>query len=500
MRPNCLNTVQTRTRCSSGSSLLSILLVLAAAGPALADPARLASGAGMHHDAGAAPASVAPASGPYALEAVLGPSLSGAGDTDDVQVRYGQAVAIDGDWMLVGVPERRGAGGQVRGAVFVNRRDAAGEWETHQLLNFGAGDDARCGASVALDGRYAVIGCPGFSSEGLAERGRTLIYYRGDDGLYGDPVAFLGSQAGARCGHAVAASTWIAVGCIGQNTTGQSPARGEVELFVQPSLPPPFNPLLWVNAGRLVYDANVVPGPTPFQMGYALAMDELGGVARIAVGVPGTTNNSGMVRVFRRNPGDGLNWNFEYASSLPGGPQTDARFGESLALRGRQLTVAAPGADGRGRVHAFDLSPITGAWSPSRVIEPGTTLQNADGRFGAALAWSGAELWIGQPLWRDNALAPRGRILRYRAECSGLLCVPSYVFVDSRTYTDSSMLGNAEFGRSLAADAGSGTLIAGAPLLGYGFLGTRRWGGVFAFRADRLFANGFGGAATAVPD
>ncbi|HRK96357.1 MAG TPA: hypothetical protein PK694_08550, partial [Rhodospirillales bacterium] len=270
-----------------------------------------------------------PPSGPYALETVLGPSLDGPGDTSDVQVRFGDAVAIEGDWMLVGVPERRGAGGQVRGAAFVFRRDAAGEWETHQFLQFGTGGDARCGAAVALSGRHAVIGCPGFSSEGLAERGRTLVYYRNDAGLYVDPVTFLGSQAGARCGHAVAAASWIAVGCIGQNTTGQSPARGEVELFVQPELPPPFNPQLWINPGRLIYDANVVPGPAPFQMGFALAIDRLDGVDRIAVGVPGTVNNSGMVRVFRRNPGDGLNWAFEYAGSLPGGPQTDARFGEA---------------------------------------------------------------------------------------------------------------------------------------------------------------------------
>ncbi|MBX3727073.1 MAG: hypothetical protein KF823_14280 [Xanthomonadales bacterium] len=465
-----------------------------------------ASDTGAVPDQATTPASVASPSGPYALETVLGPSLDGPGDTSDVQVRFGDAVAIDGDWMLVGVPERRGAGGQVRGAAFVFRRDAAGEWETHQFLQFGAGGDARCGAAVALSGRHAVIGCPGYSSEGLAERGRTLVYYRNDDGLYVDPVTFLGSQAGARCGHAVAAASWIAVGCIGQNTTGQSPARGEVELYVQPELPPPFNPQLWINPGRLVYDANVVPGPAPFQMGFALAIDRLDGVDRIAVGIPGTVNNSGMVRVFRRNPGDGLNWTFEYAGSLPGGPQTDARFGERIALRGRLLNVGAPGADTRGRVHTYYLSPVTGAWSATGVIEPGTLPQHINSGFGSALAFNGSELWIGQPGWRDASLVTRGRVLRYRAECSGPLCVPAYTYVDARSYSGSLMLSSAEFGSALAADPGSGTLLIGAPRLGYGFPGgvsegtLRRWGGVFSYRADRLFANGFGSASAAVAD
>ncbi|MDZ3824120.1 MAG: hypothetical protein U0S76_10995 [Pseudoxanthomonas sp.] len=493
-----LRSARTRALRRRDPRLLALALLLPLAAPA--------TGAEAATDQATTPASVAPPSGPYALETVLGPSLDGPGDTSDVQVRFGDAVAIEGDWMLVGVPERRGAGGQVRGAAFIFRRDAAGEWETHQFLQFGTGGDARCGAAVALSGRHAVIGCPGFSSEGLAERGRTLVYYRNDAGLYVDPVTFLGSQAGARCGHAVAAASWIAVGCIGQNTTGQSPARGEVELFVQPELPPPFNPQLWINPGRLVYDANVVPGPAPFQMGFALAIDRLDGVDRIAVGIPGTVNNSGMVRVFRRNPGDGLNWAFEYASSLPGGPQTDARFGEAVALRGRLLTVGAPGADGRGRVHSFHLSPLSGTWAATGTIEPGTQPQHIDSRFGTALAYSGSELWIGQPRWLDTGFSRRGRVLRYRGECSTVPCIPSYVFVDARTYTDASMLAGAGFGRALATDAGSGTLIAGAPLLGYSppfgpeGVFSRRWGAVFSYRADRLFANGFGSASASVAD
>lgn len=69
---------------------------------------------------------------------------------------FGRAVAIDGDYVVVGVPDE---GGQ--GAVYVYERDGSGSWSQMQKFtssDIQSGDEF--GQSVAIDGDYIVVGAP----------------------------------------------------------------------------------------------------------------------------------------------------------------------------------------------------------------------------------------------------------------------------------------------------------------------------------------------------
>jgi len=100
----------------------------------------------------------------------------------EVGARFGAAVAVDGEVILVGAP----GAGDGDGAVVWFERTESGEWEEAGVLE-GTGD--AFGSSVAIDGELAVVGAPGMSI--LAQQsppgeppppGSARVFRRADDG------------------------------------------------------------------------------------------------------------------------------------------------------------------------------------------------------------------------------------------------------------------------------------------------------------------------------
>lgn len=92
--------------------------------------------------------------------------------------RFGGAVAIDGDTMVVGVPNAFGA--QSSGAVYVYSRSGAG-WVEEQILrvnNVTGCCTANFGESLVLDGDTLIIGSPDQSGSGV---GSTYVFLRSGD-------------------------------------------------------------------------------------------------------------------------------------------------------------------------------------------------------------------------------------------------------------------------------------------------------------------------------
>lgn len=95
--------------------------------------------------------------------------------------RFGNAVALDGDRALVGAVGRGGGADAAadRGGAYVFER-ADGEWDHAATLPGPADDpDAAFGVAVALDGDWALVGA--FSANGT-DPGRAFLFERGDDG------------------------------------------------------------------------------------------------------------------------------------------------------------------------------------------------------------------------------------------------------------------------------------------------------------------------------
>ncbi|MCA9737264.1 MAG: hypothetical protein KC645_06545, partial [Gemmatimonadetes bacterium] len=133
--------------------------------------------------------------------------------------------------------------------------------------------------------------------------------------------------------------------------------------------------------------AAVLPAPAgaDVRFGSALRLDG----ARAYVGAPGL-GGTGAVFVFERD--DAGAWSEVArlgAVDLPPG----SRLGEALAIGDDVLVAGAPGFDGsRGAVLAF-ARDASGGWTEVQRLEGG---EGGDS-FGAALALSDGELWVGAP-------------------------------------------------------------------------------------------------------
>ncbi|MCH7885235.1 MAG: FG-GAP repeat protein [Planctomycetes bacterium] len=92
----------------------------------------------------------------YALDPVA--TLNASDAASGFGEGFGKSVAISGDWIAVGAPVDQRA--TERGAVYMFRRDGA-RWVFHQKLRGFHTDWARFGRAVAMDGNRLVIGAPG---------------------------------------------------------------------------------------------------------------------------------------------------------------------------------------------------------------------------------------------------------------------------------------------------------------------------------------------------
>ena len=107
--------------------------------------------------------------GLWSFEAKL---LPGGVDASDA---FGISVDVSGDWAVVGA-EGDGDGGFLAGAVYVFEFDA-GSWSEYQkVVPAGAGFTANFGHSVAIDGSYFAAGAPADDPLGLTDAGSASVY------------------------------------------------------------------------------------------------------------------------------------------------------------------------------------------------------------------------------------------------------------------------------------------------------------------------------------
>ncbi len=175
-----------------------------------------------------------------------------------------------------------------RGAIWVFQRDAAGEWTQEAKLV--PGDEITpqefFGWSMAFDGERLLTGALQASRE-LQNRGAAYIFRRNAPGDW-------------------ALETRL--------TLGEEAERGDV---------------------------------------FGAAVGWLDGHA--LVGVPGRNDDVGEVRVYHMSRGEWV----ESMTLSAHDRVSDADFGSSLASRGNELWVGAPGADGVGRVYRFEFDAET---------------------------------------------------------------------------------------------------------------------------------------------
>lgn len=307
--------------------------------------------------------------------------------------RFGRAVAIDGDTIVIGAPDARKDGGTpTAGAVYVFEYPGTGdEWIFQQKLTAsdGANGDA-FGWALAIDGDTIAVG----ALEKDAGLGAVYAFARDGLGVWSEQgrLADPGGEAGDFLGVSVdvQGDTIVAGAYLDTVETAVGPReKGSVSLFTR-------------TAGVWSFDEKVFSmGGTPFiEFGSSVALDG----SELAVGAPNDTPvflpgqtirvtgtvyrydvtadpiNSSQLRVWPSDKG------------VIGGP---SEFGYSLGLDENVLAIGAYG-DGSngfdsGSVYLFDLDD--GLLTESlKIVSPAP---NAFDVFGFTVDVSGDDIAVG---------------------------------------------------------------------------------------------------------
>lgn len=117
--------------------------------------------------------------------------------------RFGTSVAVSGDTAVVGA-EYAIRDGQFTGAAYVFARDASGAWiEEAELVASDSIGQPNFGNAVAVDGDTVVIGAP---FDGYRARGSAYVYQRNPGGSWSEQAKLLPSDSAYNFGRAVSIS------------------------------------------------------------------------------------------------------------------------------------------------------------------------------------------------------------------------------------------------------------------------------------------------------
>ncbi len=387
---------------------------------------------------------------------------------------FGTAIAMDGDWMVVGAPSYDTSGPNT-GAAFVYRRQTDGLWHlTQALLGSHAGDGF--GSSVALRGSHMLIGAP-YEDQSfwnlIPDAGAVHVFARDAAGTWSNDVTMVSANASTNdwFGYAVALDDTGDIGFASaplHATASGGTGSGWVESFstLPPSsgvptahiVPPDlaaydrFGSSLAFGDGRLLVGATDDDAAGP-QSGdawvFAQAVDgtwlpesslrptilSAGDHAGVSVAIDGDLAAVGVVQdtgaagtyqgavaLFRRGPAG--EWHEEAIVVAPDAAAYDA-FGQSVALRadprGDVLVVGALGAETPGTVEAgrvYVFHHEASGWSLVNAYAP-PGLEN-EARLGSAVAIGSLGIAMGAPYGAAGPAADSGlvEVLDLTSDCN----------------------------------------------------------------------------------
>jgi choice-of-anchor B domain-containing protein len=359
------------------------------------------------------------------------------------QDQLGRAVAVAGHDVLVLKPSL----GRGPAAVFVYDVGADGMWRVQHELRSPQSAETGEGLSPSL----AVIGetvLVGSGDPHLALGAHTFRRAPDGDWVRGDAIAVPGAPDPGTGPAALDLATLMQiiqppdrlVATDGEQVLlavvgGPVEVSGVTVLDRQTASQP------WVAAGRLQ------PSETTSltdRFGAALAVRGRWAV----VGAP-EKGNTGAVFVFKRDDTT-REWHSQGVLAPPPDDSTVAGFGTALALIGDMLVVGAPARNGiAGQTMVYRRDEATGEWRQESRLMPKDG--HAGDRFGAALALTDHELWIGAPGTNQG----RGRVVRYTHMPSGAWQSRGPVVVDGL---------EPGFAFGAAIDVSDGVAVVGAPV------------------------------------
>ena len=310
--------------------------------------------------------------------------------TADIESWFGHSVSVSGNIAIVGAPYEEGAGGgSDHGAVYVYARGQGGQggqgqlWEEVKRITAADPEDgAHFGAAVAVDGEFAVVGADMHDADGSPNCGAAYVLAGDLDdpdqweqvhGLHaGDP------DADAHFGRTVAISEdTVVVGAEDKDESGVSNA-GAAYVFSRNWT----GQNAWGQVTKLTSDDS--EEGDHFGSSVAIGMDT------IVVGAPeedvsGKTH-AGRAYVFYES--DQYQWE-QVARLTSGDSELSGHFGSSVFVDGNTAIVGAPSEDSVahdnncGVAYVFNKDPDDDSWGQSAEV---VGAAQANSYFGQAIA------------------------------------------------------------------------------------------------------------------
>ncbi len=385
---------------------------------------------------------------------------------------FGEALALDGDTLVIGAYAQTVGGNAEQGAVYVFVRNGTGwSFQSKLTANDGAAGDS-FGWAVALSGETLVVGAYRDDIDGKTDQGSAYLFTRsGTTWTQQQKLSTVGTDSSAfdNVGYAVAVSgQTVAVGARGREI-----GRGAVYVYVSAGA-------VWTQQQKL--SANDGKAGDSFGSSVALSGNTL------ATGTPqakiGLNYSQGAAYVFTRT---GTLWTQQQKLITNDGAQNDA-FGAAIALDGDAVAVGAP-KNGNGQFNtpgaAYVFERINNTW----LQQPKLSASDGIGQntFGNAVALKGSLLVVGARGNDNGVNVNQGA---------------AYVFTRVSNWFEQQKLTTGEgaevdnLGASVAISGEA--VVVGAPYRNIGVNGSK--GAAYTFTSPRCPAIAVAPATVSLPD
>ena len=266
---------------------------------------------------------------------------------------FGDAAALSGDTAIIGAPERDGLTGDGSGAAYIFQRDAGGPSNWGEVAILTAPDPEsgdHLGSAVGISGSWALAGAPGDADAGQTA-GAGYLFERNAGGAdnWGFVTKLLASDGsdGDGLGTAVDVSgETLVVGA--EDADSPHDQQGAAYVYERDA----GGPDNWGEVAKLT----AIDGAAFDGFGAAVAIRD----ETIAVGVKlddDLGQSSGSAYLFRRDEGGPDNWG-KIAKLITSDGEGGDRFGAAVAVDGSTLAASAEADDERGSnsgsVYLFD--------------------------------------------------------------------------------------------------------------------------------------------------
>jgi hypothetical protein len=336
---------------------------------------------------------------------------SDAADSDN----FGYAVAVDGNYAIVGSPGANGAGtDRGQAYLFLKTQGGTDVWGEVKVLVAGdAGDGDFFGVAVDISGDYAVVGAGAENGTGT-DQGAAYVFYRNQGGTdnWGQVKKLTAADRADSDGFGYSVAIdgdTVIVGADGEDGAGTD--RGAAYIFLKDE----GGADNWGQVIKLTAsDATDVS-----LFAFRVALD--GDIA--LVGSPRTDGGGadrGAAYLFARDFGGVGAWG-EVKKLTPNAPTDDSWFGNAVAIEGSLAVVGEAWSDGTGtnRGAAYVFGRDEGGVDNWGEIKRLSASDAQDGAFfGYSVSLSGTNVTVGSP-WSPGGGTERGQFYLFSKDEGG---------------------------------------------------------------------------------